>query len=345
MDRWIPYPGIPGRTLTGSRMPVSQAVLGCGRWGGFHLWYGHLAGNRVTGWEPKGNPLFERLVETRKNSYLQLPDEVILTDDIQLISGSEVIVVTVPAQHFRDLCRILKVVDISESHLVLCMKGLEKETGMRLTEIAAEEGLDPGSISVWVGPGHPQQFVAGVPSCMIIASEDEDVLVRISSIFSTDLIRFYRSRDLTGCEVGAATKNIVGIAAGMLDGLNLSGLKGALMARAPQEVARLVAAMGGDWRSVYGLSHLGDYEATLFSPYSHNRMYGEAVAKGDDVRGMKLAEGIDTAFAVSLLADRFGVEMPITETVRSVLKGEIPAKEAIVQLFSRPEKEEFTDSF
>lgn len=326
-------------------MPVTQAVLGCGRWGSFHLWYGSRIGNSVTGWEPEGIPEFLKLQETRENRYLELPSDIRLTSSIEEVSGSDIIIVTVPAQKFRTLCEKLRQIDISTTDLILCMKGIEKGTGMRLSEIALEEGLKPRSLSVWVGPGHPQQFVAGVPSCMIVASENENDSLRIVSLLGSDLIRFYRSRDVIGCEVGAATKNVIGIAAGMLDGLNLSGLKGALMARAPQEVARLVAAMGGDWRSVYGLSHLGDYEATLFSPYSHNRMYGEAVARGTEGENLRLAEGVDTAEAVMLLADRCNVEMPITGTVRKVINNEIPAKEAIAELFARPEKEEFADHF
>lgn len=326
-------------------MSVAQAVLGCGRWGSFHLWYGHRSGNDVMGWEPPGNPDFQRLRETGRNSYLQLPDEVRFTEDVEEIAGSEVMIVTAPAQSFRKLCGILSSIDLSGSDLVLCMKGIEKGTGMRLTEIARQEALSPRSLSVWVGPGHPQQFVAGVPSCMIIASDSEEDALRISGIFSSDLIRFYRSRDLVGCEVGAATKNVVGIAAGLLDGLGMSGLKGALMARAPQEVARLVSAMGGDWRSVYGLSHLGDYEATLFSPYSHNRMFGEALARGGSDDVPRLAEGVDTASAAMELADRYDVDMPITSAVRKIIAEEMPIEEAIGELFSRPEKEEFSDSF
>jgi len=326
-------------------MPASQAVLGCGRWGSFHLWYGSRIGNSVTGWEPEGIPEFIRFRKTRTNRYLELPADVNLTTSIDEVSGSDIIIVTVPAQKFRSLCGELSQIDISNSDLILCMKGLEKDTGLRLSQIACEEGLNPGSISVWVGPGHPQQFVAGVPSCMIIASENEDDSRRIAGLLGSDLIRFYRSADLVGCEVGAATKNVIGIAAGMLDGLNLSGLKGALMARAPQEVARLVAAMGGDWRSVYGLSHLGDYEATLFSPYSHNRMYGEAVASGIKDVNPQLAEGVDTAAAVMLLAGKYNVEMPITATIRRVIDNEIPAVEAIGELFARPEKDEFADLF
>jgi len=326
-------------------MAISQAVLGCGRWGSFHLWYGSRIGNVVAGWEPEGIPGFLELKRTRKNRYLELPPDIRLTSSIGEVSGSDMIIVTVPAQKFRSLCEKLRQIDISSTDLILCMKGIEKGTGKRLSEIASEEGLKPRSLSVWVGPGHPQQFVKGVPSCMIIASECESDSVRVSSLLGSNLIRFYRSRDIIGCEVGAATKNVIGIAAGILDGLNMSGLKGALMARAPQEVARLVAAMGGDWRSVYGLSHLGDYEATLFSPFSHNRMYGENIARGNGAENLRLAEGVDTAGAVMLLADMYNVDMPITGTVRNIINREIPAEKAIEELFSRPEKEEFADHF
>lgn len=322
-------------------MGTRQAVLGCGRWGSFHLWYGAGIGNSVVGWEPEGSPGITQLLETGGNRYLRLPKEVELSVSIEDVQDSNIIIIAVPAQNFRSLCSGLRKLRIRNSDIVLCMKGIEKDTGMRLSQVALEEGLEPRSLSIWVGPGHPQQFLEGVPSCMLLASNEEEDALRLTDVFSSELIRFYRSRDLIGCEVGAATKNVVGIAAGVLDGLNMSGLKGALMARAPQEMARLVSAMGGDWRSVYGLSHLGDYEATLFSRYSHNRMYGEAVARGDASDDELLAEGVDTAEAVISMAEKHGVEMPITFTVREVLRGTLPVEEAIGQLFSRPLKEEF----
>ena len=326
-------------------MPVKQAVLGCGRWGSFHLWYGSRVGNTMLGWEPGDAPGFRELQKTGKNRYLELPDNIRLTTDLTEVSACDIITVAVPAQEFRKLASKLSENDLSGTDIILCMKGIEKETGLRLSEIADQEDLNPRSLSVWVGPGHPQQFVAEVPSCMLIASGNNEDAIRISRLMSSDLIRFYWSRDMIGCEVGAAAKNVIGIAAGILDGLNLSGLKGALMARAPQEVARLVAAMGGDWRSVYGLSHLGDYEATLFSSFSHNRIFGEAFACGT-VEGISgLAEGVDTSYAIMTLAERYGVDMPITRTVRRMLDGDYPIREGISELFSRPEKEEFPESF
>ena len=319
------------------------SVLGCGRWGGFHLWYGSRVGLATTGWEPEGSAPLEELARNRRNEYLELPEDVRLTTDLDRAMEADQVIVSVPAQRFRTLAARLAEHDLQRTDLVLCMKGIERRTGRRLSQVASEEGVGARSLSAWVGPGHPQQLVRGVPSCMIVASERQESAERIARRMGSRLIRFYRSTDLPGVEVGAAAKNVVGIAAGILDGMGYSGLKGSLMARAPQEVARLVAAMGGDWRSVYGLSHLGDYEATLFSPYSRNRACGEALAEGREAAG--LAEGVETSAAICRLAGEYGVEMPITRTVRSILDGALTPGEAIEELFGRPEKEEFPDSF
>jgi glycerol-3-phosphate dehydrogenase (NAD(P)+) len=318
------------------------SVLGCGRWGGFHLWYGSRVGLATTGWEPEGSKPLAELADSRRNEYLELPEDVRLTTDLDRALDADQLIASVPAQSFRRLARSLSGRDLSGADLVLCMKGIERRTGRRLSQVVEEEGVRPRSVSTWVGPGHPQQLVRGVPSCMIVASGRLESAERVARRMGSPLIRFYRSADLVGVEVGAAAKNVIGIAAGILDGMGYSGLKGSLMARAPQEVARLVAAMGGDWRSVYGLSHLGDYEATLFSPYSRNRTFGEVLAGGGEAPG--LAEGVETSAAICRLARSYGVDMPITRTVRSLIEGETTPEAAIDRLFGRPEKEEFPDS-
>lgn len=318
------------------------SVLGCGRWGGFHLWYAARQGYDVTGWEPASSIPFRKLMESRSNAFLDLPSEVKLTTDLSETLDADQIIISVPAQLFRQLARELAGYDLSGKDLVLCMKGIEVTTGSRLSEVALQEGVKVRSLSAWVGPGHPQDFTAGVPGCMLIASDDEAASVRITERMGSSLVRMYRSSDLTGCEIGAAAKNVVGIAAGMLDGMNMSGLKGALMARAPQEVARLVDSCGGDWRSVYGLSHLGDYEATLFSRYSRNRAFGESLVKGEAAEG--LAEGVPTSRAMLQLAAATGVELPITLMVRNIIDKKTDLKAAIGQLFLRPQKEEFSAS-
>ena len=162
---------------------------------------------------------------------------------------------------------------------------------------------------------------------MLVVSEKEEAAKRVTGRMGSPLVRIYHSTDLIGCEIGAAAKNVIGIAAGMLDGMKMSGLKGALMARGPQEVARLVKAAGGDWRSVYGLSHLGDYEATLFSRFSRNRGFGEALVMGETLQG--LAEGVPTSKAMLSLADELSVELPVTSMVRRIIDGELDLKTAI----------------
>ena len=197
------------------------------------------------------------------------------------------------------------------------MKGLEQGTGRRLSQIA-QENLDPSNaVAVWLGPGHVQEFYRGIPNCMVIDSSREDVKRLLVRSFSSDLIRFYSGEDLIGNEVGAAAKNVVGIAAGFLDGKGLSSLKGALMSRGTREVARLIQAMGGSQLSAYGLCHLGDYEATVFSRYSHNRQFGESFIRGETYTD--LAEGYYTVEALVLLGERYGVELPICQAVHRIL--------------------------
>ena len=199
----------------------------------------------------------------------------------------------------------------------LCMKGLEIGTGERLSQVA-QEYLDPSNaIAVWLGPGHVQEFYRGVPNCMVIDSENAEVKQRLVREFSSDLIRFYYGNDLLGNEVGAAAKNVVGIAAGFLDGAGLVTLKGALMSRGTREVARLIRAMGGNELSAYGLCHLGDYEATVFSPYSHNRQFGECFVQGKPYT--QLAEGYYTVKALVQLGQQYGVELPICRAVHRIL--------------------------
>ena len=174
---------------------------------------------------------------------------------------------------------------------------------------------------------------------MVIDSEDEDVKHRLADEFSSELIRFYYGTDLIGNEIGAAAKNVVGIAAGMLDGMKRSSLKGALMSRGTREIARLIGAMGGNEISAYGLCHLGDYEATLFSPHSHNRRFGECYVTGEAYT--ELAEGYFTVKALVELEDKYGVELPICHAVYDILYCGADVTASLSSLFARGIKKEF----
>ncbi|MGN0504171.1 MAG: NAD(P)H-dependent glycerol-3-phosphate dehydrogenase [Ruminococcus sp.] len=317
------------------------SVLGCGRWGSCIAWYLDKTGHQVLSCGLSDAPEFIALKETRKNDYLSFPESIEVSDDLAYaVERAEVIVISISAQHLRGYMEDISKHNLDGKIIVLCMKGVEESTGCRLSEVVSsfvDEEKTP--IAVWVGPGHPQDFVKGIPNCMVIDSQNEEVKEMLVHNLSSSLIRMYIGNDFIGSEIGAAAKNVIGIVAGMLDGLNYQSLKGALMARGTREISRLIEAMGGNPLSAYGLCHLGDYEATLFSKWSHNRMYGEKYAQG--AKFEKLAEGVMTTKALKKLSIKYNVEMPIVSALYDVLFEEKPMQQAFEELFGRSVKQEF----
>jgi glycerol-3-phosphate dehydrogenase (NAD(P)+) len=322
------------------RKLYTVSVIGCGRWGAFIAKYLSDLGHAVTLYGRPGSRRMAELLETRKNALMELPAAVKLETSLSAaLSGAEILVVSIPSQQLRSLLREIAALPALPKTLVLCMKGLEIGSGKRLSTVAEEELGGRMKAAVWIGPGHVQAFCAGIPNCMVIDSADEATKQELVDAFSGDLIRFYYGQDLTGNEIGAAAKNVVGIAAGFLDGLGIPSLKGALMSRGTREIARLIEAVGGNPNSAYGLCHLGDYEATLFSPYSHNRRFGEAFARGEEFG--ELAEGYYTVRALTALADKTGVDLPICRAVEDVLYHGATLADCIKRLFARSLKNEF----
>ena len=323
---------------------MNITVIGCGRWGSLITWYlSSRRGHDLTLYGRPSSAHMKQFLAERRNDLLTLPDEVRLSTDLAdcLTPACEVVVISVGAQGLRTLMEEMTAYDLSRKTVVLCMKGIEAATGKRLTEVAAEYLPATTRVAVWVGPGHVQEFCAGIPNCMVIDSRHEDLKRELVDSFSSDLIRFYYGQDLLGNEIGGAAKNVIGIAAGALDGMKLSTLKGALMSRGTHEIARLIGAMGGNPFSAYGLCHLGDYEATVFSPYSHNRKFGECMVTGEPYTD--LAEGYYTVAALKTLEERYGVELPICDAVWNVLYDGKDPKEEIQALFRRTIKPEITE--
>ena len=314
-------------------------VVGCGRWGSLITWYLDRMGHSVTLYGRSSSEHMKRFMAERKNDLLELSESVELSTDIGCLRNADVIVISIASQGLRAFMKEIEALDLKDKIFVLCMKGIETGTGKRLSEIAGENIDVSNRVAVWLGPGHVQEFFAGIPNCMVIDSNDEDVKKLLVDSFTGDLIRFYYGTDLIGNEIGAAAKNVIGIAAGILDGLKLSTLKGALMSRGTREIARLIAAMGGNELSAYGLCHLGDYEATVFSKYSHNRKFGECIVTKEEYT--LLAEGYYTVKALVELADQYSVELPICQAVYNILYRNASAEEEIGGLFKRSIKQEF----
>ena len=318
---------------------MKATVIGCGRWGSFIAWYLHEIGHEVTLYGREGSARLEDFRQTRTNGMVMLAADVRLTSDMDEALSSSLVCISIGSQGLSALMREIAARGVAGRTFVLCMKGIEVTTHRRLSQIAQEAVGACNDVVVWLGPGHVQEFVAGVPNCMVIDSQSEQVKRRLVEQLSGDLIRFYYGTDLIGNEIGAASKNVIGIAAGMLDGMGVSSLKGALMSRGTREIARLIDAMGGSGVSAYGLCHLGDYEATVFSPYSHNRRFGEAFVRGEPYS--ELAEGYYTVRALTAMAAERGVELPICQAVYAVLYDGADVREQMNKLFTRSLKREF----
>ena len=320
---------------------MNISLLGCGRWGSFIAWYLDKTGHSVYSWGLESEKVFQDLKRERKNMYVNFSDDIVITSDLtQAVEHAEVMIISISSQALSGFMEKLSKENINGKARVLCMKGIEEKTGKRLTQIVSEYvDTEKTPVAVWVGPGHPQDFVRGIPNCMVIDSENEQLKIKLVNEFSSELIRFYIGKDLIGTEVGAAAKNVIGIAAGMLDGMNCTSLKGALMSRGTMEISRLIKAMGGNELSAFGLCHLGDYEATLFSQFSHNRRFGEMFVKGE--RFDKLAEGVSTTNALVKLGEMYNVDLPIVNAVSQVINFGKDPRQILSDMFLRKIKNEF----
>ncbi len=316
------------------------SVIGCGRWGSFIARYlCESKGFDVTLYGRKSSEAMMTLIDTRRNEYMTLPEKIQLSTELSCINDADIVVISINSQGLRALMEEIASLRPENKIFVLCMKGIENTTGLRLSEICAAAISPTNKVAVWIGPGHVQEFLAGIPNCMVIDSDDDKTKQMLVDKFSGELIRFYYGEDLIGNEIGAAAKNVIGIAAGILDGMKLSTLKGALMSRGTREIARLIRALGGSELSAYGLCHLGDYEATVFSKYSHNRRFGESFVMGESFD--KLAEGYHTAKAIRKLGLENNVDTPICNAVYEVLYEGKDVRDAMNELFSRSIKTEF----
>ncbi|MBQ8291479.1 MAG: glycerol-3-phosphate dehydrogenase [Clostridia bacterium] len=323
------------------------SVLGCGRWGSFIAWYLNTLGHGVLLWGNETGNSYRVLKETGANEYVKLDKNIRLSCDLQeAVNHGETIVISISSQGLRSFMERVTKFDVSGKNFVLCMKGIEIDTGCRLSEVLVQSGIAQERVAVWVGPGHIQAFTQGIPNCMVIDSTNDILKKLLADELRSDLIRFYYGEDLIGTEIGAAAKNVMGIVGGVLDGCGYSSLKGSLMSRGAREVARLIKAMGGNELSAYGLAHLGDYEATLFSEYSHNRGYGEHLVRGEAFA--RLAEGVPTALAMKKLGEKYGVDLPITNAVYELCYTvsdepcRVRCERILAKLFARETKSEFS---
>jgi glycerol-3-phosphate dehydrogenase (NAD(P)+) len=276
-----------------------------------------------------------------------LSDKITSTNDIKSIDNADIIINAVPTKFIRSLYHEMKV-DFSKKIIINASKGIEQSTSFRISQIFNDAcGVDFHNYVALTGPSHAEEVVRDVPTTVIAASIDHDKALYVQELLSTPTFRIYTSDDLIGAEIGGAIKNVIAIAAGIIDGLGMGdNTKAALITRGLAEMSRIGDEMGADIRTFSGLSGLGDLFVTCNSKHSRNRSVGERIGKGekysDIANTMKMvAEGVFTTRAVVELCEKLEVEMPIAEQINKILFDEKCPKEAIRDLMQREYKKEW----
>jgi len=265
------------------------------------------------------------------------------------LKDADLIVIACPSHSYRANIQKIDYSLIKQTAVfVSATKGLEKETGKRMSQLFSEEfdGKLDGRFSVLSGPNLAREIAEGKPASTVIASTKIEVAELVQTTFNSSNFRVYTNTDLVGVELGGTLKNIVAIGAGLIDGIGLgNNAKSAFISRAIAEISRLGITAGAELITFAGLACLGDVLTTCYSQLSRNRFVGEELGKGkqiDDILGSlgQVAEGVHTTHAALVLAKELKVEMPITEQTALVLAGKTNAREAIENLMSRVPKPE-----
>ncbi|MCL2311518.1 MAG: glycerol-3-phosphate dehydrogenase [Firmicutes bacterium] len=313
------------------------AVLGAGRWGSLIAWYTNKIGHNIVLWGRKESKNFQNLKKNRSNSLLKLDDKIEITSDLDFALLQDYLIVSINSQNFRNFLNDLikfceNKFDLNKKKIIMCMKGIEENTGKRLSEIVKEFLPDHQYVAIWVGPGHVKNLLVGIPTCMVVDSDNLNFKNELCKMFSSSLIKCYKGNDLIGNEIGAAAKNVLGIGAGILDALKMESLKGPLMSIGAQEIASIIEVFGGNYKSAFGLCHLGDFQATLFSKESNNRKFGESIVTGEKI--YFVSEGIKTANAIYRICKEKKLKLPICEEIYMIINKKIRPEESIKKLFS-----------
>ncbi|MAT03460.1 MAG: NAD(P)H-dependent glycerol-3-phosphate dehydrogenase [Acidimicrobiaceae bacterium] len=327
---------------------IRVAVIGAGSWG---TTVASLAAiNTPTTLWARRTDLVDTMRETRENpDYLagfRLPDELQLTDSMeQAVGSADVLVMAVPSHGFRDIAAEAAAYLRPWVPVVSLSKGLERDTLKRMTEIVADE-MPGRPAGLMTGPNLAREIMAGQPAASVVAIPDSTIAAELQRILTQPSLRVYTNPDVVGCEVAGVVKNVIAIAAGMIEGMEFGdNSRATLITRGLAEMSRLGVAMGGDPYTFAGLAGMGDLIATCSSSQSRNNSVGLQLGRGrpiDEILASMnmVAEGVKSSPSVLELARRYGVEMPITEQVVAVCHEGRSAREALTAVMSRSSKSE-----
>lgn len=320
------------------------AVFGNGAFGTALALHARQQGHDVTLWGHDAE-YTARIAQTRRNPrYLpgiDIPPEIrISTDTDEVLEGAELLLLVVPTQHLRGVFERIAPRLPRGLPIVSCAKGLEEHSGLLPSDVIRTL-LSEGLVYVLSGPCHAEELARGMPTVVVLAGPAGEELGRLQVALAGPMLRIYRSTDPLGVEYGGALKNVIAIAAGMSDGLELGdNAKSALLTRGLAEISRFGERMGADRETFWGLAGMGDLITTSVSPHGRNRELGVRLGRGETLAEIlsttrKATEGVWTCRAVLAKAEELGLEVPITAAVAEVLFAEKAPAEAMHALMGR----------
>ena len=328
---------------------MRAAVIGSGAWGTALALVLLENGHEVTLWSHTQSEC-DALRQNRENPMLKgvpLPEALELTTDLACVKGCQVIVLVTPSFAVRDTARKLAALADPGTPVVLASKGIEKGSSLLLHQVAEQEMGGRCPVVVLSGPSHAEEVGRQVPTAVVVASEDRQAAVLVQDLFMNQRLRIYTSPDIVGVEIGAAMKNVIALCAGCCDGMGYGdNTKAMLMTRGLTEIARLGVAMGARKETFAGLAGVGDLIVTCTSMHSRNRRAGILLGQGKSIRqamdeiGSAVVEGYYAAASAKELADKAGVEMPITFGAYEVLYEGKDPHEVLRRLMARQRKDE-----
>lgn len=275
---------------------------------------------------------------------VKISDSITLTSDISAVSGSDVVIFGVPTGFVRSVAKQAAPFITENTVILNTSKGLEDKTFKRMSEVLHEE-LPNSPIVILTGPSHAEEVGVGMPTTVVVASDDSKYSDYIQSIMSNTALRIYINDDVVGSELGGSLKNIIALCAGICDGMGFGdNTKAALMTRGITEIARLGVKMGGKRDTFAGLSGIGDLIVTCTSMHSRNRragiLIGQGVSPDEAVKQIGTVEGYTCTKVAYELSQSVGVVMPITEQCYNVLFNGLDPKTALKNLMGRPKGHE-----
>jgi glycerol-3-phosphate dehydrogenase (NAD(P)+) len=330
---------------------MKVAVIGAGSWGTALANTLALSGNEVCMWARKTEVAHAITNEHRNSRYLSdvvLEPSIVATTSLEeAIHAAGAVVLVTPSSTLRDFAERMKGLVDPNTPIIVCSKGVEGATMYLPIEVLDEVLGNRDRLAVLSGPNHAEEVVLQMPSGTVIAAPSEKTAIFFRGLFSAPNFRCYTSSDYIGVELCAAFKNVIAIAVGISYGMGMGDNTAAmLMTRGMAEMSRLVYARGGDPLTVMGLAGAGDLIATCTSKHSRNRAFGQYVAQGKTLEQYEsethmVVEGAIACKTIEPLAHSYGVELPITKAVRSVVWDKASIEEVVMQLFDRPLTTEF----